>query len=246
MSTTIEGGTLSTSTGGVVQTTGAATLDASSQGAITVSDGSTYTAGAAGSGTITKIQGTLNLGTVSGSNLALGGALELINNTTVVTPGSGSLTMTNGQIGTNSAGYTLTNNGLIRGSGVIGSNTATYQNLSLDNTGNISANSSGNTLSIQGTGGSIVNTGTLKAIAGGILDLATQAPVNNNGGTIFANGAGSVVNVGTTIQGGTLTLHRRRDQTSGGATLDGTNQGAITYAEHVQWRRDANLGCRNS
>ena len=177
VSTTIEGGTLSTSTGGVMQTSGGATLDGASQGAITVSDGSTYTAGAAGSGTVTKIQGILNLGTVSGSTLALGGALELINNTTINTPGSGALTMTNGQIGTNSAGYTLTNNGLIRGSGVIGSNTATYQNLSLNNAGIISANSSGNTLSIQGTGGSIVNTGTVKAIAGGILNLATQAVI---------------------------------------------------------------------
>src|SRR5208283_3628658 len=174
VNTTIEGGTLSTSGGGVMQTSpGGATLDASSQGDITLSDGSTYTAGAAGSSTITKIQGTLNLGTVSGSTLALGGALELINNTTIMMPGSASVTMTNGQIGTNSNDYTLTNNGLIQGWGVIGSNNTTYEDLSLTNNGTINANSSGNTLSIQGTGTSIINSGTFEATNGGILDLAT-------------------------------------------------------------------------
>ncbi len=232
VSTSVQGGTLSTSGAGILQTSGGATLDGASQGAITVSDGSKYTAGAAGSGTVTKVTGTLNLGTVSGGTLALGGALELIGNTTVNTPGSGSITMTSGQIGTDSNGYTLTNAGLIRGSGVIGSNSATYQNLSLNNTGTISANAVGKTLSIQGTGGSIVNTGTLKALAGGILNLATSSPINNNGGTILASGAGSVVNVSTSIQGGTLsTSSSGVMQTSGGATLDAFNQGAITVSD---------------
>jgi hypothetical protein len=232
VSTSIQGGTLSTSGGGVMQTFGGATLDGTSQGAITVSDGSKYTAGAAGSATITKVTGALDLGTVSGGTLALGGALELIGNTTVTTPGSGSITMTNGQIGTDSNGYTLTNTGLIRGSGVIGSNSATYQNLSLNNTGSISANAIGKTLSIQGTGGSIINSGTLRATAGGILNLATTAAINNIGGTITATGTSSVVNVSTTIQGGTLSTSAGGVmQTSGGATLDATNHGAITLSD---------------
>ena len=149
VSTTIQGGTLSTSGGGLLQTSGGATLDASSQGAITLTDGSTYTAG---SGLLTKVTGTLNLGTVSGSTLALAGGLELIGDTTVAAPGSGSISMSNGQIGTNGNTFTLTNNGLIQGSGVIGSNGLTYQNLNVDNAGTIDANINAATLSIQGAG----------------------------------------------------------------------------------------------
>src|SRR5208283_5015849 len=226
----IVGGTLSTSGGGVMQTAvGGVTLDALNLGAITLTDGSTYTAGAAGSSTITNIQGVLNLGTVSGSTLALGGALELINNTTIMMPGSASVTMTNGQIGTNGNEYTLTSNGLIQGWGVIGSNNTTYEDLSLDNTGTINANSSGNTLSIQGTGTSITNAGTFEATGGGTLNLATAAAINNQNGAIVA-GNGSTVNISTTVQGGTLTTQGTGVmQTVGTVTLDASTLGAITF-----------------
>src|ERR1017187_9915769 len=173
VSTIIQGGTLSTSGGGLMQTIGGATLDALTQGAITLSDGSTYTAGAAGSGTITYVTGTLNLGTVSGSTLALGGALELIGNTTIAMPGSGSVTMNNGQIGTNSVPYTLTNPGLIQGWGVIGSNATTYGNMPLNNTGTINANVSGKTLSLLSFVGPITNAGLFEATNGGTLNLQT-------------------------------------------------------------------------
>ena len=232
VSTTIQGGTLSTSGGGIMQTIVGATLDASIHGAITLSDGSTYTAGAAGSGTITAVTGTLNLGTVSGSTLALGGALELTGDTTIVTPGSGSITMNNGQIGTNSVPYTLTNNGLIQGWGVIGSNATTYGNMPLTNNGTINANSSGNTLSILSFVGPIVNAGLFEATNGGTLALGTTSAINNNGGTIAATGAGSVVNVSTTIQGGTLsTSGGGLMQTIVGATLDASTHGAITLSD---------------
>ncbi len=240
MSTDIVGGTLTTVGTGVMQTTaGGATLDASSLGAITLSDGSTYTATA---GT-TKIQGTLNLGTSTGSTLALGGALELINNTTLSGPGVVNMTgngsnSTGGQIGTNSNGYTLTNNVTIQGSGTIGSNNTTWENLSLLNNGTIDANTSGaaNTLSIQGDGGSIVNAGTFEATNGGTLNLATSAPINNNNGvtagTITA-GTGSTVNISTTILGGTLTTVGTgvMQTTAAGAYLNGgASQGAITLS----------------
>jgi hypothetical protein len=229
---TIQGGKLTTHGTGLMQTNGGATLDASSLGAITLTDGSTYTAGAAGSGTITAVTGTLNLGTVTGSTLALGGALELIGDTTVVTPGSGSVTMANAQIGTNSVNYLLTNSGLIQGWGVIGSNVITYGDLSLNNPGTINANSSANTLSIQGNGNSIVNTGLFEATNGGILSLATTSPINNAGGNITAAGAGSTVNVSTSIQGGTLnTSGGGVMQTVGGATLDAVTNGAITISD---------------
>jgi hypothetical protein len=121
VSTTIQGGTLSTSNGGIMQTVGTAELDAFTQGAITLVNGSTYTAG---SGTVTQVTGTLNLGTTSASTLALGGQLELTGNTTLSGPGSMVMTSTSGstgQIGTNDASYTLTNQSTISGSGLIGS-----------------------------------------------------------------------------------------------------------------------------
>src|SRR5579863_6566258 len=165
--TAIQGGTLNTSSGGVLQTAaGGATLDGSTAaGAITISDGSTYTD--ATSGTITNVAGTLNLGTSTGGTLSLQGGLKLVGDTTINAAGTGSLTLNAGQIGTDGNIRTLTNNGLIQGSGIIGSNSLTNQNLNLNNTATINANSSGNTLSIQGTGSSIVNTGKLEATAGG-------------------------------------------------------------------------------
>jgi len=227
VNTTIEGGTLTTSAGGVMQTSGSATLNGLTLGAITLSDGSTYTAG---NNTTTSIEGALKLGTGTGSTLALTGNLQLINNTTLSGPGN--VTLTGGQIGTNSTGYTLTNESLIQGYGTVGSNVGSdYQNLSLANSGTINANSSGNLLSIQGTGGSIVNTGTFEASQGGILYLATSAPINNQNGLIASIGSGSTVDVNTTIQGGTLTTSGGGVmQTFSSATLDGSTLGAITLS----------------
>jgi fibronectin-binding autotransporter adhesin len=229
---TIQGGTLNTLDGGVMQTSTSATLDGNlgDKGAITLSDGSTYTAGAS---TTTAITGTLNLGASTGSTLALGGSLRLVGDTTLQGPGQ--VTMTGGQIGTDGNGRTLTNDATIQGSGVIGSNAAGLSaGLSLVNNGTIDANisSAGNSLTIGGNGGSITNTGTFEATNGGILNLATQAAINNSAGTILASGAGSTVNVSTTIQGGTLTTSSNGVlQTSGSATLDAISEGAITLSD---------------
>jgi hypothetical protein len=235
----IEGGTINTSSGGVVETaSGGATLDATTQGAITLSDGSTYTATA---GT-TKINGTLNLGTLTGSALALGGALELVGDTTLTGPTGAVVTMTGvpnpttgGQIGTDGNAHTLTNdtNVVIQGSGLIGSNSVTFQNLSLDNKGTINANSTANALEIAGTGGSVTNTGALKATGGGTLILAPSAAINNSGGAITASGTGSTVTINATIQGGTLNTSSSgvMETASGGATLDATTHGAITVSD---------------
>ena len=221
-----------------MQTSGAATLDAASQGPITLANGSTYTAATA----ITKITGTLNLGTSGvGSTLALGSGLELIGNTTLAGPGVVNITgngtnSTGGQIGTNSAGYTLNNQATIQGSGTIGSNNLTYQNLSLNNTATINSNTNAATLSIQGTGSSIVNAGVLEATNGGILKLATSAAINNSAGSITATGTGSTVNVSTTIQGGKLSSGTGGVlQTSGTATLDASTLGAITLSDHTTY-----------
>ena len=245
VSTTIQGGTLSTSNGGVMQTVGTADLDAFTQGAISLTNGSTYTSG---SGTLTKIMGTLNLGaTNAATTFALGGQLQLTGNTTLSGPGSLVMTSTNsqtGQIGTDGTGYTLTNESVISGSGLIGSNASSvYPSLSLDNTGTIDANSSGNTLGIGGDGTSIINTGKFEATGGGILSLGGTAPIANQNGKISATGSGSTVEVGATIQGGTLiTSGGGVIETSGNnANLDGSTLGAITLANGSTYSAGAGL-----
>jgi fibronectin-binding autotransporter adhesin len=237
VSGTISGGTLTTTGGGVMQTNGTADLDGSSLGAITISNGSTYTAGA---GTGTYIAGTLNLGTTSAGTLSLAGSLALNGDTTFTGPGT--VSMTDGQIGTDGNGRTLTNQSTIQGSGLIGSNAAyVYQNLSLNNQGTINANLNGQTLEIAGNGSSIVNSGLVEATNGGILDLASQAVVNNAGGNITAN-AGTV-DVSTTIQGGTLnTLNGGIMQTVGVADLDASSQGNITLSSGSTYTAGAGTG----
>src|SRR6185312_9709047 len=208
--------------------------DGLSGGAVTITDGSSYTANAG----ITNILGTLNLGTSTGATLTLGSALELVNNTTLQGPGvvniSGDAsTATGGQIGTDSGGWTLTNDSTIQGTGVIGSNNTTFQNLNLLNNGTIDANTGGQTLSIQGTGGTIVNSNAFEATGGGNLNLATASAINNGAGTISADGAGSTVTVNTALQGGILTTtNGGAIQTgSAGARLDGSSSGAITISD---------------
>ena len=229
---TVLGGMLTTVNGGVMQTQGSAALDGVTAGAVTLSDGSTYTAGVAATSTQTYVTGMLNLGTGGGATLALGGALELYGSTTLNGAG-GIVSMNSGQIGTNGNDFTLTTNATIQGSGTIGSNGTTFQNLSLANAGLINANLNGQTLSIQGTGSSIVNSGTLQASNGGTLNLATQAPLNNAAGTLVAQGAGSIVNLsGQSLQGGTLsTFAGGVIQTAGSATLDGLTQGSILLSD---------------
>jgi hypothetical protein len=236
INTDIEGGTLTTQGTGTMQTVGSVTLDASTLGAITLTDGSTYLAPA---GTLTSVTGQLNLGTSTGSTLQVSGTnispgyLRLIGDTTLSGPPGATVILNGGLVGTNGNFYTLTNNVLIQGYGVIGSNVGSdYQNLDLNNTATINANSNGNPLSIQGAGTSIVNTGLFEATNGGILNLATTNAINNAGGNITATGAGSMVNVSTTIQGGTLnTTLGGVMQTAGTAVLDGLTNGAITISD---------------
>src|ERR1039458_8844018 len=180
-----------------------------------------------GSGNSLDINGTAGL-VVAGGSISNGGLINLTDtnsylqlNADLTLSGTGTLAMAGGQIGTNGNTYTLTNQSTINGYGIIGSNNATFRHLSLNNSGTIDANSSGNVLSIQGDGGSNVNSGTMEATSGGILDLATNAAINNNVGLITA-GTGSTVNVSTTIQGGSLsTTGTGVLQTSGAATQIG-------------------------
>ncbi|MGD1032490.1 MAG: hypothetical protein ABSA05_15275, partial [Opitutaceae bacterium] len=243
LNATLQGGTLSTSSGGVIQTQGTATLDGSTgAGAITITDGSAYTAGGTSSTTTTtNLAGTLNLGTVTGGALSAGGFLRLVNNETLAGPGS--VTLAGGQIGTDGNGRTLTvgSSNTIQGYGFIGSNASATggnpslsANLQLTNSGTINANVNGNSLTLGGSGGTMTNSGLFEATNGGILIVApTGGVVSDGSGTITAAGSGSTVEINSTIQGGTLT-------TSGGglmetvtsATLDGSNgtNGAVTIS----------------
>ena len=229
ISSAIQGGTLKTTGGGIMETIGSATLDGSTEGAITLADGSTYTGGGS---TTTSLIGTLNLGTSSGSNLALAGNLQLTGNASISGPGS--ITIASGQIGTNGTQYALTNAVTIQGYGEIGSNVGSdYPYLSLANSGTINANSSGNTLEIGGTGTSITNTGLFEATNGGTLLLNTSATILNSGANITANGTGSTVSFDqVTVQGGTLSgLNGGVLQTIGSDKLDGFTSGAITLTD---------------
>ena len=113
--------------------------------------------------------------------------------------GAGTLTLsTSGAglayLGQTSAGHTLTNQSTIDGAGQIGNGA-----LRLDNQGTVNANTNGQILSITGSDPATdVNTGTLEATNGGILQINDET-VNNQNGTITV-GAGSsiqVVNNGT-------------------------------------------------
>ena len=90
----------------------------------------------------------INNGSITGSS-----ELQLLNDLTL--SGVGTLTLAGGQVGTDGNGRTLTNQSTINGYGLIGSNASIdYPNLNLNNSGTIDANSSGNTLTIGGSGGS--------------------------------------------------------------------------------------------
>jgi hypothetical protein len=241
-SNAIQGGTLNTLNGGVMETVGTTILlDGTTEGAITLSDGSTYTAGAA---TLTSITGTLNLGTSTGSTLALGanGQLRLTGNTTLSGPGS--LTMTTSgsnvaQIGSDGTLNTLTNQTTIQGSGLIGSNVGSlYSDLSLTNSGTV--NATGGTLTIAGSG-TTSNTGTMAVQSASTLDIAntfsnfasgtgtlTGGTYNVNGGTFEFNGANIVNNAADIILTGSGSqILNNTGNTNALANFDNNEAGAV-------------------
>lgn len=133
-----------------------------------------------------------------------GGATNsfLILDNSVTLSGGGTLTMTVAGGGGSAfiqqgvGGVTLANQSTIQGAGVIGNGA-----LALSNSGTINANSSGQALTLNGSGG-ITNAGLLEGTGGGVLQISSTN-VNNAGGNITANG-GTVQLVSATVQGGTL------------------------------------------
>jgi hypothetical protein len=176
------------------------------------------------SGTQIINAGQINLNSGAGGNTIL----ILDNNVTL--SGGGTLTLVtaggaSAYIEQGAGGLTLTNQSTIDGAGIIGNS-----GLALNNQGTIDANSSGQTLFLNG--GGITNSSLMEATGGGILQITNSQTVNNAGGTIMA-GAGSSVQMqgSAVIQGGTLTNNGTfLGVTNGGIVyLDGsTGAGAVT------------------
>ena len=155
--------------------------------------------------------------------------LQLQGSTTL----SGGGTVTLGSDGTATAfilkgtsGLTLTNaDNTIQGYGTIGNG-----GLTLANAGTINANSFGNTLTLNGSGG-VTNTGTLEASNGGIL-LINGITVYDVGDSIQANG-GAVQIQSSTIIGGALTASNggtfNQGVNSTGVLLDGSTQARLPF-----------------
>jgi PEP-CTERM motif len=235
----IQGGTLNTSGGGTLGTPSgnAATLDGSTgAGAVTING--TYTSDL---NTDTTLLGTinnkgniqLNGGNATNSILLMGSGSAL--NTTL--QGGGTVTLSTATGGGDAfieqsvGGVTLTNvNNTIQGEGIIGNNGLTLLNQA---GGTINANSTGGTLTTALTlqSAAVTNAGLMEATNSGVLQV-NGVTVNNAGGNITANGAGSTVQLigGAVIQGGTLTNNGGTLGTPNGNTafLDGSTQGTLT------------------
>jgi hypothetical protein len=232
---TVQGGTLNNTAGGLLETAGSfATLDGTTQGALTISSGSIYTAS---NGLTTTLLGSIvNKGTIllnggNGSNgtlsigngvtLSGGGAVTLSTN-----PASGDAAIISGN------GQTLINtNNTIKGTGIIGNGS-----LTLVNGATVDATPQGGSSGLTLNGSPITNAnggigGVLEASGGGTLAINTT--VNNATGNVtVADSSSTVQVVNATVQGGTLnnTAGGLLETAGSGATLDGTTQGALTIS----------------
>ncbi len=225
--TAIEGGTISTGSGGTLGVAGGnnVTLDGTSHGPLTIAGVFT-----APDNTGTFVNGTLNntglIQMTSASNNT-----DLVINGPVTLEGGGTVTMTRTSNGTTlinqESGGALTNvNNLIQGAGQIGNN-----GLVLINQATINANEPGSPLLMNSN--LITNHGLLEATGGAVMQFDTT--VVNQGTTIQASGTNSTIQFfnGAVVEGGTIST------TDGGTlgvaggnnlTLDGTSHGAITIA----------------
>ena len=205
---TINGGTLKTAGGGMIQGSGSVTVlnAVTNSGTYQLPNNTATTI----NGTITN-SGTIQLNSVgnyteliaggSGATLSGGGTVSLSNNSANVIYGAAG-----------ADGLTNTNN-TIQGSGNIGDNQMTLVNQATINANQATA------LTIQTSNGA-TNTGTLEATAGGNLVLQGDT-YTNTGGTILASGTGSVVTLlNPTIKGGTLS-------TSNGGVIQASNSGTV-------------------
>ncbi|MGL4512816.1 MAG: beta strand repeat-containing protein [Lacipirellulaceae bacterium] len=187
-------------------------LSVLSGGILNVSDGDNFNFNAAGSlgnaGAINiasnsdfqLLNTVANEGTITVNGTGSVSDLELVNETLVTGSGTILLDGTNARISDSLSAATLFTNGLghtIRGNGQLGANT-----IALANNGLIRGDVAGQTLVVD-PAGTMTNTGTIRAEAGGILQLS-GATYDNTGGTIISAG-GQVQLVNASILGGLVT-----------------------------------------
>ena len=227
---TIKGGTLTTTTGGVFEGKTAAVLDGISEGALT--NDATYHVT---NGTNTTVKGTItNTGTidlqsvVSTTSLLVSGIVNLTGGGTVTLGNGVNMNNLNVLEGLGASGNKLINvDNEIAGYGRVGDNL-----MALDNQSTITANNAVQqlTFDLDDGEGQNVNAGTLRAINGATFAINATTDLKNTGGVIRADGVGSKVTLAnSTIKGGTLTT------TGGGvfegkfgAVLDGLSEGTLT------------------
>jgi hypothetical protein len=196
--TIVSGGTITTAGTGTIQANSNAVLNA------LTNNGSVVVSNAELEGTVTN-KGTIQ---VPSATLSMTGPVTLTGSGSVIMSGTSNLNTAGGNTDA------LKNDQLIHGSG-------TFYQLPLTNQGTVSADSSGNTLLING--GTTTNTATMKATGGGILQFGTV--VNNTGGTIEALNGSTVILTNSfngSLNGGTLTTSGTGVIESQNALLDGT------------------------
>jgi len=229
--TTILGGTLTGTGGGVINVV-SGTLDGSAAGApVNISSGTPVSVANASSVTLNGTfnnQGTIALN--SSNNLTD----MIIGAKGAVLQGGGAVTLSdnaNNRIYTNTAGAVLENvDNTISGAGQIFQNSGMI--LKNDTAGVIDATGA-NSLTIGSFGANPVeNVGLLESTAGtGGLVITTNTTIDNTGnsnaGQLVANGAGTHVDINSsTILGGTLTGLNGGVFNGSGSTLDGSAAGA--------------------
>jgi len=224
----IQGGTLKTSSTGVMQ--GEGTLDGATNGTLNnngtlfVQPGSnvTLTGTINNSGMITLTDGG---GGYASLSVPASQSVTLTGGGTVV---MNDLTRVAGAYIAGGANSTLTNvNNTIEGSGQIGQ--AGGLILVNQSAGTINANQSGYGMAVNPPGGA-TNQGLIEATAGGSLSVAQSITVNNASGTISSSGSGSTVDLLGDIQGGTLKTSNSGVMQGEGATLDGATHGTLSNA----------------
>ena len=256
---TVAGGLLNGSGGGVITTVGggSATLDGSTQGAVTIAG-----AFVVNDNSSLQLKGTVSItGNLLVNSLGNFADLRIADGTTLT--GGGSITLgaqlDNRLFGLSNAGTeVITNfNDNINGAGQLGvSNSIEFIN---QIGGIVNATSSTTSLIISPTavvsvtaprGGGFVNQGLLEATGAGGLVL-NGGQFNNSGGQILASGAGNSVflQVGVIISGGVINGGGGGVVTTvagNTATLDGATQGAVTVAGNFVVRDNTRLNLKGS
>ncbi len=231
---TIQGGTLATTEGGVVQTTGHSGLDGITAGA--VNNTGTFLVNDL---TRLDLNGTINnTGVILSDQQSAGGSTQLrLTGQKVILTGGGKVALSNNinnlVFGAHANNQLINVDNTISGAGQLGTGASMF--LLNQAAGVVDADQT--TQLILNTGNRLVsNAGVLKATGTGGLSIQYTA-VNNAGGTILASGAGAHVDlVSAYIEGGLLTTTTGGSIQAAdrGSSLDGITKGAVTNMGLIQ------------